>query len=111
MGKQTEVKVKKERKKESYKTRKVFIVTSTGREEAGAKHASLQINQPTKYIIHVPSSGAYKLQVAAFGLPLERGGSSVVGRGRSGRTDHVQRQCYHHVPTVNRRRLLQFISS
>jgi hypothetical protein len=27
------------------------------------------------------------------------------------RTDHDQRHCYHHVPTVNQRRLLQFISS
>ena len=45
--------------------------------------------------------------VAASGLPLERGGSSAVGRGRSGRTDHDQRHCYHHVPTVNQRRLLQ----
>jgi len=46
--------------------------------------------------------------VAASGLPLERGGSSVVCRGRS---DHDQQNCYHHVPTVNQRRLLQFISS
>jgi len=41
--------------------------------------------------------------VAASGLPLERGGSNVVGRGRS---DYDQRHCYHHFPTVNRRRLL-----
>jgi hypothetical protein len=32
--------------------------------------------------------------VAASGSPLERGGSSVVGR-----TDHDQLHCYHHVPT------------
>jgi hypothetical protein len=44
-------------------------------------------------------------------LPLERGGSSAVGRGRSGLTDHDQQHCYHHVPTVNQRRLLQLISS
>jgi hypothetical protein len=52
--------------------------------------------------------------VAASGLPLERGGSSVVGRGRSGPvwTDHDQRHCYHHhVPTVNQKRLLQLIGS
>jgi len=49
--------------------------------------------------------------VAASGLPLERGGSSVVVRGRSGRTDHDQQHCYHHVPTVNQRRLLHLISS
>jgi hypothetical protein len=46
--------------------------------------------------------------VAASVLPLERGGSSVVGRGRS---DHDQHHCYHHAPTVNQRRLLQLISS
>jgi len=33
--------------------------------------------------------------VAASGLPLERGGSSAVGRGRSGRPDHDQQHCYH----------------
>jgi hypothetical protein len=51
--------------------------------------------------------------VAASGLPLERGGSSVVGRGWSGhnQTDHDQQHCYHHVPGVNHRRLLQLISS
>jgi len=49
--------------------------------------------------------------VAASGLPLERGGSSAIGRGRYGRTDHDQQHCYHHVPTVNQRRLLELISS
>ena len=46
--------------------------------------------------------------VATSGLLLEHGGSSVVGRGQS---DHNQRHCYHSVPMVNQRRLLQFISS
>jgi hypothetical protein len=50
--------------------------------------------------------------VAASGLPLERDGSSVVGRGRSyNRPDHDQQHCYHHVPTVKQRRLLQLLSS
>jgi hypothetical protein len=49
--------------------------------------------------------------VVASGLPLERGGSSVVGRGRSGRTDHDQQHYYHHVPKVHQRRLLRVISS
>ena len=52
--------------------------------------------------------------VAASGLPLERGGSSVVGHGRSGChnwTDHDQQHCYHQAPTVNQRQLLQLISS
>jgi len=33
---------------------------------------------------------------------LERGGSSVVGRGLSGynRPDHDQQHCYHQVPMV-----------
>jgi hypothetical protein len=35
--------------------------------------------------------------IAASGLPLERGGSSA----------HEQQHRYHHVPTVNQRRLLQ----
>jgi len=34
-----------------------------------------------------------------------------IGRGRSGRTDHGQQHCYHHIPTVNQRRPLQFTSS
>jgi len=38
--------------------------------------------------------------VAASGLPLERGGSSAVDRGRASRSDHDQQHCYHHVPTV-----------
>jgi len=50
--------------------------------------------------------------VAASGLPLKRGGSSAVGRGRGPeRSDHDQQHCYHHVPTVNQGRLLQLISS
>jgi hypothetical protein len=31
---------------------------------------------------------------------LERGGSSVVGRGRAGWHDHDQQHCYHHATTV-----------
>jgi hypothetical protein len=47
-----------------------------------------------------PSSGATKTAVAASGLPLERGGSSAVGRRQAGRADHDQQHCCHHVPTV-----------
>jgi hypothetical protein len=61
--------------------------------------------------IFMPIIRSLSTAVAASGLPLERGGSSVVGRGRSGRTDHDQQHCYYHVPTVNQRRLLQLISS
>ena len=49
------------------------------------------------------------IAVAASGLPLERGGSSAVSRGRAGRTDHDQQHCYHHAPTVNQRLLLQLL--
>jgi hypothetical protein len=49
--------------------------------------------------------------VAASGLPLERGVNSAVGRGRAGRPDHDKQHCYHHVPTVNQRLLLQLLSS
>jgi hypothetical protein len=64
--------------------------------------------------ILMPIIRSLSTAVAASGLPLERGGSSVVGCGRSGcdnRTDHDQQHCYHHVPTVNQRLLLQLISS
>jgi len=63
--------------------------------------------------ILMPIIKSLSTAVAASGLPLERGGSSAVGRDRSGpdRTDHDQQHCYHHVPTVNQRRLLQLISS
>ena len=33
-------------------------------------------------------------------LPLERGGSSAVGRGRAGRPGYDQQHCYHHAPMV-----------
>jgi hypothetical protein len=41
-----------------------------------------------------PSSEATTTAVAASGLPLERGGSSAVGRGLAGRPDHDQQ---HHI--------------
>ena len=47
-----------------------------------------------------PSSGAQQLQQQPLVLPLERGCSSAVGRGRAGRPDHDQQHCYHHAPTV-----------
>jgi len=56
-----------------------------------------------------PSSGATITAVAASGIPLERGGSSAVGRGRAGRPDHDQQHCYHHVPTVYQRLLQQLL--
>ena len=46
---------------------------------------------------------------AVSGLPLGRGGSSAVGRGRAGRPDHDQQHCYHQAPTVNQRLLLQLL--
>jgi len=53
--------------------------------------------------ILMPIIRSLSTAVAAAGLPLERGGSSVVGCGRAGRSNHV--------PTVNQQRLLQLISS
>jgi len=40
--------------------------------------------------ILMPIIRSLSTPVTASGLPLERGGSSVVGRGRSDRTDHDQ---------------------
>jgi hypothetical protein len=59
--------------------------------------------------IFMPIIRSLSTAVAASGLPLERGSSSAVGRGRSDRTDHDQQHCYHHVLTVNQRLLLQLI--
>jgi hypothetical protein len=58
--------------------------------------------------ILMPIIRSLSIAVAASDLPLERGGCSVVVGCR---TDHDQQHCYHHVPTVNQRRLLQLISS
>jgi hypothetical protein len=55
--------------------------------------------------ILMPIIRSLSTALAVSGLPLEHGGSGVVGRSRSGRTDHDP------VPTVNQRRLVQFISS
>jgi len=43
--------------------------------------------------ILMPIIRSISTAVAASGLPLERGGSSVVSRVRS---DHDQQHCYHH---------------
>jgi len=53
--------------------------------------------------ILMPIIRSFSTAVAASGLPLESGGSSVVGRSRASchnRTDHDQQHCYHHIPTV-----------
>jgi len=82
------------------------------------RHHIIQINQPTRYnnisslLLEVyvqlnmfrassrPSSGAQQLQYQPLVLPLERGGSSAVGRGWADLPDHDQQHCYHHAPTV-----------
>ena len=65
--------------------------------------------------ILMPIIRSLSTAVATSDLPLERGGSSVVGCGRSGcehnQTVHDHLYCYHHIPTVNQRRQLQLISS
>jgi hypothetical protein len=61
--------------------------------------------------ILIPIIRSLSAAVAASGLPLELGGSSVVGRGRAGRPDHDQLHCCHQTPTLNQRRLLQLIGS
>ena len=71
---------------------------------------SLNIAQRVSGML-MPIIRSLSTAVAASGLPLERGGSSVVDRGRSHRTDHDQQQCYQYIPTVNQGRLLQLISS
>ena len=55
--------------------------------------------------ILMPIIRSLSTAVAAPGLPLELCWSWSVP------TDHDQQHCYHHVPTVNQRLLLQLISS
>ena len=57
--------------------------------------------------ILMPIIRSVSTAVAASGLPLERGGSSAVGRGWAGWPDHDQQHCYHRAPMVNQRLLLQ----
>jgi hypothetical protein len=61
--------------------------------------------------ILMPIIRSLSTAVSVSGLPLVRGGSSAVGRGRADCPDHDQQHCYHHVPTVNQRQILQLISS
>jgi len=58
--------------------------------------------------ILMPIIRSLSTAASASGLPSERGDSSAVGRGRA---DHDQKHCYHHVPTVNQRLMLQSTSS
>jgi hypothetical protein len=51
-------------------------------------------------VVARPSSGAQRLQWQPLVLPSYRGGSSAVGRGRTGRPDHDQQHCYYHASKV-----------
>ena len=59
--------------------------------------------------ILLPIIRSLSTTAAASGLPLERGGSSTVGRGRAGWPDHDQQHCYHQAPTANQRLLLEML--
>ena len=63
-------------------------------------HHTIQINQPTRYNIFSSLLLDVYVHLNMFQqplvLPLERGESSAVGRGRP---DHDQQHCYHHAPT------------
>jgi hypothetical protein len=50
--------------------------------------------------ILMPSIRSLSTAAPASGLPLERGGSSAVGRGRARLPDHAQQHSYHHAPTA-----------
>jgi hypothetical protein len=61
-------------------------------------YSCVQLNMFRAY--SCPSSGAQQLQYQPLVLHSERGGSSAVGCGRSGRTGRDQHHCYHHATTV-----------
>jgi hypothetical protein len=60
-----------------------------------------------------PSSGAYQLQQQSlvYRRNVVVAVLLVVVGPVVNRTDHDQQHCYHHVPTVNQRLLLQLIGS
>jgi hypothetical protein len=59
--------------------------------------------------IPLPIIRSSSTAVAASGLPLERGGSSAVGRGRAGRPDHDLQHCYYHAPKVKQEAATAFV--
>jgi len=50
--------------------------------------------------VSTPIIRSIQLHQQPLVLPLERGGSSAVGRGLAGRRDHDQQHCYNHAPSV-----------
>jgi hypothetical protein len=60
-----------------------------------------------------PSSGAYQLQQQplVYCRNVVVAVLLVVVGPVDNRTDHDQQHCYHHIPTVNQRLLLQLIGS
>jgi hypothetical protein len=60
--------------------------------------------------ILMPVTRSLSTAVAASGLPLEGGSSSVNGRGRSGRTDHDQQHCIWLVDLFENTRIFMYVS-